>query len=195
MTVFLAYAGRVNDLNAPGPGGDNQGRPVVDPTKNVLDLVTAAIARQDDLRDMADRHAQYVAELRAAYDARLREAETARIDAIRAVDVGAVQRAAEVALTQASTLATQVAVSAETLRAQVAAAAASTATNLATALEPMQRAIDDLRRAQYEQAGQRTQVVEQRAGAGETRLNFGAILGALAALVSLIGLAVLLTRG
>jgi len=174
-------------MTTPGQGVDSEGRPVIDPTQNVLDLVQAAIQRQDDLRSMADHHAVYVAELRADYDSRLRQAETARIDAIRAVDVGAVQRAAEVALTQASTLATQVAVSAETLRAQVAAAATATATNLATALEPMQRAIDDLRRAQYEQAGQKAQV-------GESRLNYGAILGGLAVLVSLVGVIVLLTR-
>lgn len=177
-----------------GQGSDATGRPVVDPTQNVLDLVQAAIQRQDDLRTMADQHAAYVAELRASYDERLRQAETARIDAIRAVDVGAVQRAAEVALTQASTLATQVAVSAETLRAQVAAAASASSVSLAAALVPIQEAIADLRRAQYEQAGQRTQVVEQRAGAGETRLNLGAVFGGLAVLVSLIGVIVLLTR-
>jgi hypothetical protein len=178
----------------PGPGVDSQGRPVIDPTQNVLDLVQAAIQRQDDLREMADAHTRYVAELRANYDQRLRQAETARIDAIRAVDVGAVQRAAEVALTQASTLATQVAVSAETLRAQVAAAASASSAATTAALMPIQEAIADLRRAQYEQAGQRTQVVEQRAGAGETRLNVGAIFGGLAVLISMIGLIILLTR-
>jgi len=36
----------------PGPGVDAQGQPVVDPTKNVLDLVEAAIRRQDDLRNV-----------------------------------------------------------------------------------------------------------------------------------------------
>lgn len=34
----------------PGFAVDASGNPVVDPTKNVLDLVTAAIQRQDDLR-------------------------------------------------------------------------------------------------------------------------------------------------
>lgn len=33
-----------------GPSTDRNNEPVVDPTKNVLDLVTAAIKRQDDLR-------------------------------------------------------------------------------------------------------------------------------------------------
>jgi len=34
----------------PGPGVDSEGRAVIDPTRNVLDLVAAANRRQDDLR-------------------------------------------------------------------------------------------------------------------------------------------------
>jgi len=161
-----------------GPGVDRTGQPVQDPTPNVLDLVQAAIARQDDLREMQARyasqigdmrevHAQYVTELRSNYEGQLREAnsrseeridakdqqlrvgETARIDAIRAVDVGA-----------AAILANQVAASAEALRGQVEAARQQTATALAAALEPIQKDIQDLRRAQYEAQGQKTQVVE-----------------------------------
>jgi hypothetical protein len=37
----------------PGPAVDRQGNPVIDPTKNVLELVAAAIQRQDDLREAA----------------------------------------------------------------------------------------------------------------------------------------------
>jgi hypothetical protein len=40
----------VNEKVEPGLATDSQGNPVVDPTKNVLDLVAAAIQRQDDLR-------------------------------------------------------------------------------------------------------------------------------------------------
>jgi len=131
-----------------------------DPTKNVLDLVAAAIKRQDDLREVESRHVREIGGLRASYDERLREAETARIDAIRAVDVGAVNRAAEVAATQALTLATQVATSAETLRTQVAAAATASTVALAAALEPVQKDIADLRRAQYEQQGRHGEQAE-----------------------------------
>jgi hypothetical protein len=147
---------------SPGPSVDQYGQPVVDPTRNVLDLVSAAIERQDDLRRLESTHLREIADLRAQYDALLREAETARIDAIRAVDVGAVNRAAEVSATQAQTLATQVTVSAETLRTQVAAAATAASTALSAALEPIQKDIADLRRAQYEAQGQKTQVVETR---------------------------------
>ncbi len=149
-----------NDV--PGPAVDAKGRPVKDPTENVLELVRAAIQRQDDLREAAERHVKEVAELRARYDAQLRTAETARIDAIRAVDVGAVQRAAEVSTQAAATLAAQVATSAETLRAQVAAAAGAATVALAAALEPIKTDIASLRQTQYEQAGARAQTVDTR---------------------------------
>lgn len=36
----------------PGPAVDVHGQPAIDPTKNVLDLVNAAIKRQDDIREI-----------------------------------------------------------------------------------------------------------------------------------------------
>jgi hypothetical protein len=169
----------------PGPWGDWYGPPPAnEPTKNVIDLVAAAIQRQDDLRDLESRHLRELADLRAHYDQRLREAETARIDAIRAVDVGAVNRAAEVSATQAQTLATQVAVSAETLRTQVAAAATAASTALSAALEPIQKDIADLRRAQYEAQGQKTQVVETRDVNSATRLNVNAVMAVISVLLA-----------
>jgi hypothetical protein len=170
--------------SSPGPGVDRFGVPVVDPTKNVLDLVSAAIKRQDDLRDLESRHLRELADLRAHYDQRLRTAETARIDAIRAVDVGAVNRAAEVSATQAQTLATQVAVSAETLRTQVASAATAASTALAAALEPIQKDIADLRRAQYEAQGQKTQVVESREVNTAARLNVNMVMAVISVLLA-----------
>jgi hypothetical protein len=157
----------------PGPGVDAEGRPVIDPTANVLAILETAVKRIDDLREAEIRRLdavhnashkrnddlrllefqciREVADLRAHYDEQLRKAESDRIDAIRAVDVGNVQRAAEVAAAQA-----------ETLRNQVAAAAGASQTSLAAALDPIQKDIADLRRAQYEAQGQKTQVVEGR---------------------------------
>ena len=146
--------------------GRGSADPLVDPTKNVLEHVAAAVQRQDDLRLAESRHVREQSELRAQFQAELRAAETERINAIRAVDVGAVNRAAEVASTQALTLATQVATSAETLRTQVAAAASAANVALAAALEPVQKDIADLRRAQYEQQGQKTQQGESRGSVG-----------------------------
>jgi hypothetical protein len=156
---------------------DSDWRLPPDPTGNVISLVREAMKRQDDLRDLVAAHAADIASLRAEYDTKLREAETARINAIRAVDIGAVSRAAEVSAAQATTLAAQVATSAETLRTQVAAAATAATVALAAALEPIQKDIADLRRAQYEAQGQKTQVVE-------SRLNVNTVMQVLALLVS-----------
>jgi len=178
-----------------GLGVDFKGNPVVDPTKNVLDLVDSAMRRQDDLRaaeglrqddlrQMEYRHVREIASLRAEYQAELRMAETARIDAIRAVDVGAVNRAAEVSATQASTLAAQVATSAETLRTQVAAAASAAQTALAAALEPIIKDIADLRRVQYEQVGQKAQIVEHRGSNTAAYALAGVVIAAFALIVT-----------
>jgi hypothetical protein len=155
-----------------------------DPTKNVISLVDAAMKRQDDLRDVEARHVSELAGLRAHYDQKLREAETARIDAIRAVDVGAVNRAAEVAATQANTLAAQVASSAETLRTQVAAAATAATVALAAALEPIQKDIADLRKTQYESAGKQTQVIETRDVRADSRLNVNLVVAVIGVVIA-----------
>lgn len=173
------------DLARPGLGVDSAGLPVIDPTENVLNLVEAAVKRLDDLREAERRHTRETMEIRAQHTRDMRLAETARIDAIRAVDVGAVNRAAEVAAQVAQTLAAQVSAVAEANRAQVSAAATAQSIALANALEPMQKSIDDLRRAQYEAQGVKSNVTE-------SRLNYGAIFGGLAVLISMIGLVVLI---
>lgn len=156
---------------AAGVPADRYGNMTVDPTKNVLDLVEAAVRRQDDLRT-ADRelalshiesqsaiqriqseHTRELARLRTDNEQQLRIKEAERLDAIRAVDVQAGQRASEVAAVQATTLAAQVATSAETLRNQVVSAASAQSIALAAALEPIQKDIQELRRTQYEAAG------------------------------------------
>jgi hypothetical protein len=204
---------------APGPGVDDEGRPVLDPTRNVLDLVDAAVKRVDDLREAETRHLREILKLRwehqqaverhqdrivslltqhdndvdtlrSYFGKELREAESKRIDAIRAVDVSAVQRAAEVSATQAQTLANQVAVSAEALRAQVAAAQSAAATSLAAALDPIQKDIADLRRAQYEQAGSKAQVVEGRSSNAAMVAVIGVGLTLLIIVIAVIGLVV-----
>jgi hypothetical protein len=173
----------------PGPGVDIEGRPVVDPTANVIALTEAAVKRLDDLRaaeqrfnEAERRHMQELLEMHAEFTAQLSQAESGRIDAIRAVDVGNVQRAAEVAGAQA-----------EALRNQVAAAAAAAATALSAALDPIQKDIADLRRAQYEAQGQKTQVVEARAGSGAMIAAIGLGITILLALMTVAG-AIIATR-
>lgn len=161
----------------PGPGVDSKGQPVVDPTQNVLDLVEAAIQRQDDLRVSYNDSIRREMELRARHAEQLREIETARLDAIRAVDVGAVQRAAEVQATQAGALAAQVVATADAFR-----------VSLSAALEPIQKDIRDLRDAQSRTVGGRDQ-------SGDTRLNIGALLGGMSVLLVLVfGVAAIVLR-
>ena len=154
--------------------------PYVDPTENVISLVGAAIKRQDDLREQESAWQKYTAELRATHGKELREIETARLDAIRAVDVGAVQRAAEVQATQAGALAAQVLATADAFR-----------VSLAAALEPIQKDIRDLRDSQSRVTGGKEQVVETRDVRGESRLNTGQILQAVAVLAAILTLIVL----
>jgi hypothetical protein len=177
----------------PGPGVDARGVPVEDPTRNVLDLVEAGLKRQDDLRGVEsvlnkerDYHQQEMALLRARHAGELRRAETERINAIRAVDVGAVAAAAAVSAQQAQQLAAQVATSAEALRNQVAATATASAVALGAALDPIQKDIADLRRAQYEAQGQKTQVVETQATNLGTRQWSGIIIAAAIAIGGLL---------
>jgi len=165
-------------MTEPGIGVDSRGGPVIDPTKNVLDLVTAAVKRLDDLRALDHDHIRQLAQMRADHDRELREAEAKRIDAIRAVDVAAVQRSAEVSADQAAALAAQVAASAEAMRAQVAAAATAAQIALTEALRPMQVDIADLRKAQYEAAGNKQQ-------SGDSRLTLSAVIAGLSVLVVL----------
>jgi hypothetical protein len=135
-------------------------------------------------QEAGSEHIKEVFKLRAESDEKLRLAEANRIDAIRAVDVGAVNRAAEVSAAQALTLATQVATSAETLRTQVAAAAQASTVALAAALEPIQKDIADLRRVQYEQQGQKSAAVDIRSDTSLAKNLYVAIAGVAATLAA-----------
>jgi hypothetical protein len=175
-----------------------------DPTQNVSDLLDAAeshfehklnaeIRRQDDLREaMLDSrkvevdHLHEIMSIRTNYEEKLREAEAKRIDAIRAVDVAAVQQTATVSAVAATTLAAQVATSAETLRTQVQAAATAATVALAAALEPIQKDIGELRRYQYEQAGQRVQVLETKGDTQASSNNRQWLIGALVSIGALL---------
>jgi cobalamin biosynthesis Mg chelatase CobN len=163
-------------------GGGNGG----DPTKNVLDLVNAAIARVDDLRESETRHQREVAKLLTERVESMMRAESNRIDAIRAVDVDATQKAATASATQASTLAAQVVQSAEALRAQVAATAVLAESRLAVALDPITKAVGELRQAQYEAQGQKTQVIETQAKGGSTSNWMGLAVAACIGFLSVI---------
>jgi len=155
-----------------GPGVDAQGRPVVDPTQNVRELVVAAIERQDDLRILDSQWRDKMSARDLEHAREMRAAEAARIDAIRAVDVENVRQRAVEAEQRASTLANTVAATASAFDAK-----------LVTELDPLKKDIADLRRVQYEGVGQKTQVVE-------TRGQIGTVQAALA-----LGIALLAATG
>ena len=145
-----------------GLGVDAFGGPVIDPTANVLALVDAAVQRQDDLRAAEKDHVREIISLNAEHAKDLREAESKRIDAIRAVDVQATVRAAEVASETAKTLQAQVVASAEALRLAVSVATEAQSKALTAATTPLVSAVEELRRAQYETAGGKQAVGETK---------------------------------
>jgi hypothetical protein len=149
---------------APGIGIDRNGEPVIDPTKNVMDTFEAGMRRQDDLREAESRALRREMELRAEFDKEIRSGEKERIDAIRAVDVGAVQRAAEVAAQQASVLAATLAQTAESVRAAQAATATQFVDLLNRTVDPIIKDIQDLRKTQAEGVGVRTNTTDNRLG-------------------------------
>jgi uncharacterized protein YkuJ len=186
----------------PGPAVDSSGQTVVDPTINVTNQLDAAVKRLDDLREASERrqdgnieaegrHVRELSALRESHARELREKEAERIDAIRLVDVNAVARAAEVSAAQAAALAAQVALSADAMRVQVAAAAQAAQESQARYIDPIQKDIADLRRAQYEQQGQRAQVTDSRAKSSTSGLWIGlgvsAFLGFIGMIIGISG--------
>jgi len=167
---------------------DWRGNPAIDPTANVTAQLLAAVTRLDDLRESEALHVREIMALHDEHAKELRRAEAARIDAIRTVDVAAVRAAAEVSATQATTLAAQVSTSAETLRNQVQAAATAATVALAAALDPIQKDIADLRRAQYEQQGQRQSGVDSRA-------LLASVIGFVLFVIVVAGFIITLTSG
>jgi cell division septum initiation protein DivIVA len=182
-----SWAQELDRLRAerPGVAADSRGGPAVDPTKNVLDLVEAAIRRQDDLRAAAAKLFQAKleaaekldqiryeraqdaaraladkleseAKLRSDYDQKLREAESKRIDAIRLVDVNAVSEDRRRTGEQAVALATQVSQSADTVRALVASTKTSTDLSVSQVTQALSQRITTLEQAGYQQAGKQT---------------------------------------
>ena len=140
-------------------------------------MLALNIKRHDDLRVQDMKYIEETFKSRAENLHELRTAEAARIDSIRAVDVAAVASAALVSATQTTTLAGQVSAAADAMRAQQAATAQASQEGLTQALRPLQAAIDDLRRSQYEAQGQKTQIVETHAKTSNVGLIVGIAVG------------------
>ena len=194
---------------AASPSGiavDAYGAPTVDPTKNVLDHVAAAIRRIDDLLDARLAHHSEVVSLRAAHNAEigrlradhareLRLAESGRLDAIRQVDVLAVQ-----------TLAQATKDTAEALRVMVDSSAKSIAAQTSSAMATVNDRLTLLERSSYEGKGKEAvsdpmmnQLLEEvrslRASqmssvgrSGGLQAGWGYLIGAIGLIGTLIGI-------
>jgi hypothetical protein len=182
--------------------------PLIDPTANVLQLVNAAMNRQDDLRKSEARRQDELAKIReqcAREDrkaqAHLAKAESKRVDALalaesRRIDAVLAQLRADAALANekttstAATMALQVSTVAETLRAQQAMTTATTAAQIETLRKNFEdqrqqdRTTTDARvtlleRSRYEIGGRD----EQR---GEGRQNNQWLVGVVVVLVAAV---------
>lgn len=161
----------------PGAAVDAQGRYVRDPTENVKANLTAAVKRIDDLSKLNAKYSRRLAHLTAYYDKRLAKAETKRVDAVNAVNQLNVQRALDVANTQATTLATQV----ETAR-------VNTQDLLQTALNPINTAIGEIRTWMLTQQGRTAAVTDTRS---ENQWRIGTVVSSGLAVAAIIALVIL----
>lgn len=172
---------------------DAQGVPAVDPTKNVLDLVLAAVKRIDDVLELTVkrqddlRAAQAALEelrystikeniaLRADNDEKLRKAESGRLDAIRIVDTNNVTVANERAGATATALQKKGDDSALVLSAQVTKSADDVRTLVKTTADEQSRNLQQqfaAIQAQFTQIGARLTTLEQTGAEGLGKQKF-----------------------
>lgn len=160
----IVHVERDREGGGVGLGVDRWGSPVVDPTRNVLDLVNAAVRRQDDLRTAEARHlrkeirraANYqhrLSALESKYRDRLFKAEQKRVDAIRATDTANAAADREKAAAQAAVLATQVSASAETLRLLVQQTAQTIATQFSQTTDRFTERLTAIEKTQNQSQG------------------------------------------
>ena len=198
---------------------DAEGNPVVDPTKNVLDLVEAMATRQDDLREANNRyvesavlHIKEMMALRAEHAKDIGELESNRLNAIRQVDVLAVSTAADRAQAAINALAATAAADAQKLRDTLTATAQTNATTLAATVTTITERISALEKTSYESKGksalsdpQMVDLLAEMKSLKETRANvtgkvegighlWGWLVGIVGLLAAVIPTVVLLLR-
>lgn len=156
-----------SEQGGPGVGVDIHGVPVIDPTRNVLDLVHAAITRIDDLNAMTVKLTneqnsratdQYLAlqreiELRAEHQIALDQLESKRIDAQRHGDQLAIKSESDRSALAITALASAASVTAETLRSAVNTSAANLALQLDRTVTAITGRIADLEKSANMGAG------------------------------------------
>jgi rubrerythrin len=195
-------------VSDPSPSTDariqgSQGQPPpIDPTANVLQLVAAAMLRQDDLREAEARHRDAMSDLRDKLSREIRDAErngqrdlalaeSRRIDAlIEALDQRVTLESSKAELT-AVALAERVDASAKALAASVDASAKALAATVETTAKTLSERIVPLEQFRYEQAGSHVQRSE---GRSQNQWIIGLVMGVPSALLALVAVVVLLTK-
>ena len=167
----------------PGLATDATGGPVVDPTQNVLQLVYAAVQRQDDLREKdskfmeaESRHLHDMANLRAKYDELLRVIDMERQQKVREVDVLGGRTEAERAQAAIKALAEVSSTTAETLRKTVETTAVTQANQLDTKFAESNKRMSALELAVSSTAGK---------GIGLNAM-WGYVAGAIGLIISIL---------
>lgn len=115
---------------------------IVDPTKNVEDLVNREI-----------QHVKEIIEIHRKHENEMRMYEAQRLDSIRQVDVSAVKREADRSLEAIQTLATQTQTNAENLRTVLNVTAERIAKQLADTIAQLVERISALEKSSYEGKG------------------------------------------
>ena len=169
---------------------DAMGNTIVDPTKNVTELVEASERRQDDLRHASDKFNQnqirwmektivlrdrFNKELTTANE-KLEIAESKRLDSIRMVDVAAAKTEADRSLAAIQLLATQTHTNAENLRNALNSTAATIAKQTSDTVASIVERIAALEKSSYEGKGKGSVIDPQMAALMEEikTLNRGA---------------------
>lgn len=152
-------------------GVESGGRPIVDPTKNVLDLVEAANKRQDDLRSLTKElfdaqiaNIKEIAALRAAHAETLRVSDLNGLAKTREVDVNTANASAAALATAVTALQSASDKNAEAIRNQMnsdRAALAKQVTDTAAtvsaandnAMRDVNNRIAELQKSNYQGAG------------------------------------------
>ncbi len=147
--------------------------PLIDPTANVLQLVAAAMQRQDDLRNAESGYRNALSDVRDKLGREIREAErngqrdlalaeSRRIDALIEAQDQRVTLASSKAELTAVALAERVDASARALAASVEASAKALAATVETTTARLSERIVPLEQFRYEFAGSRDQLSEGR---------------------------------
>jgi TolA-binding protein len=153
LTCFLSSVVFANDQPGSGLPVDKYGGQTVDPTRNVLDLVQAAVKRLDDLREQAEKYQKEISDLRATHENELRIADVKLSEAIRTVDREDVNKTAAVAQTAIANLAKQTTDLATTLAKQVTDAATATEARFSTFQSDTNKRLSALELASSERVG------------------------------------------